>query len=169
MSRSRLDIAANVAIIVVCAIASFVLIRNQFFPPAPPAPPGAVKEGERLDALRSVVPAGAERTVVLAVSPQCHFCNESMPFYKRLLDKRNRAGSSTRFVAAVPTTQARDEEAKTFAASGIKPDALVQVDFHALKVPGTPTLMLVDRDGKVLGVWVGKLDERRERDILARL
>jgi hypothetical protein len=46
---------------------------------------------------------------------------------------------------------------------------MVTVDFSKIKVPGTPTLLLVDNQGKVLDVWVGKLDESRQREVLARL
>ena len=46
---------------------------------------------------------------------------------------------------------------------------MVHVDFSKIKVPGTPTLLLVDDQGKVLDVWVGKLDESREKQVLASL
>jgi len=169
MSRSRLDAVANVAIIAVCVIASVVLIRSHFFPPQPPPPPDAAKVGERFAALGTVVPAGADRAVVIAVSPQCHFCNESMPFYKQLVDHRDQSHSATKVIAAVPTADARAEEAQKFAANGIHPDGVVQVDFSSIKVPGTPTLMIVDRQGKVLDVWVGKLEEGRQHEVLEKL
>lgn len=167
--KSALDTVANIAIILVCAIAAFVLIRNQFFPPAPQRPPGAppqVEKGERFDQLKAVVPAGTERALVVALSPTCHFCNESMPFYKQLIDQRNQKGSPVKVIAAVPAEQAKAEEAKKFAEAGTQPDNMVQLDFSAIKVPGTPTVLHVDNTGKVLDVWVGKLDESGQEDVL---
>jgi len=35
-----------------------------------------------------------------------------------------------------------------------------------VNVSGTPTLLLIDQTGHVLRVWVGKLDENRERDVM---
>lgn len=166
MSRPKLDIAANIAIIVVCIVACTVLIRNQFFPPAPPPPPGSVQEGESLPALGAVVPAGADKALVMAVSPQCHFCNESLPFYKQLGDKPSR---NVKLVAAVPSPEMRDQELKAFTDSGVKTDAVVPIDFRSAKVQGTPTLMLVNRGGKVLKVWVGKLEAREQQEVIATL
>ena len=167
--KSTLDTIANVAIILVCAIAAFVLIRNQFFPAAPPRPPGAppqVEKGERFDQLKAVVPAGTNRALVVALSPTCHFCNESMPFYKQLIDQRNQKSSPVKVIAAVPNEQSKAEEAQKFAGAGAQPDSMVHIDFSSIKVPGTPTMLLVDNNGKVLDVWVGMLDEKKQKDVL---
>jgi thioredoxin-related protein len=167
--KSTLDTAANIAIILVCAIAAFVLIRNQFFPPAPPPRPGEVAQGDQIEVLQQAVPAGADRALVMALSPGCHFCTESMPFYKRLIDERNQKGSDIKVVAAVPAPEAREGEMKIMADAGVKPDAVVELNFQEAKVAGTPTLLLVDNQGKVLDVWVGKLDERNEKKVLQTL
>jgi thioredoxin-related protein len=167
--KSALDTVANIAIILVCAIAAFVLIRNQFFPAAPQRPPGSppqVEKGERFDQLKAVVPAGTQRALVVALSPTCHFCNESMPFYKQLIDQRNQKSSPVKVIAVVPSEQQKAEEAQKFAGAGAQPDNLVHMDFSAIKVPGTPTLLHVDNTGKVLDVWVGKLDEDGQEDVL---
>jgi thioredoxin-related protein len=164
--KSSLDTVANIAIILVCAIAAVVLIRNQFFPPGPPPQPGAAKKGDTIAQIKQALPAGTERAMVVALSPSCHFCNESMPFYKKLIDERNSKGSAVKVIAAVPTDQAIVEENQKFAEAGVKPDQVVKMDFSAIKVPGTPTVLYVDNNGKVLDVWVGKQDAGGERKIL---
>ncbi len=169
--KSALDTIANIAIILVCAIAAFVLIRNQFFP-AQQQLPGAfpqVEKGERFDQLKAVVPAGTERALVVALSPTCGFCNESMPFYKQLIDERNQKSSPVKVIAAVPDESVKAEEAKKFAGAGTQPDGMVHLDFSTIKVPGTPAVLHVDKTGKVLDVWVGKLDESRQKDVLETL
>ncbi len=169
MKGSKLDIAANITIILACVIAGVVLIHHEFFPPRPEPLPGTVAAGERLDVLRTAVPAGAQKALVLAVAPNCHFCNDSMAFYKQLVDKRNSSGSPVKVVAAVASSDAKDAEASKMTASGVTPDAVVQLDFRQIKVAGTPTVLLVDRQGKVLSVWMGKLDERGEKEVLQAL
>ncbi len=176
--KSSLDTVANIAIIVVCAIAAVVLIRNQFFPKPAPTPGNMpqIEKGEKYAQLKDVIPAGASRALVVAVQPGCHFCNDSMPFYKKLLDERNQKGSQVKFVAAVPNApkpadaqQIVSAESEKFAAVGAQPDKMVNLDFSAIKVPGTPTLVLVDNSGKVLNVWVGKLDGDGEKEVLKTL
>lgn len=167
--KSTLDTVANIAIILVCAIAAVVLIRNQFFPPEPPPRPGQVEKGETLAPLKQVLPAGTERAMVVALSPTCGYCNESMPFYKRLIDERNSKSSPVKVIAAVPSDQAIQEENQKFAQAGVKPDQVIKMDFAAIKVPGTPTVLHVDSNGKVLDVWVGKQDSGGERQILKAL
>ena len=176
--KSTLDTVANIAIILVCAIAAVVLVRNQFFPKAQPGPGGMpqVEKGEQYDQLKAVVPAGSNRALVVAVSPGCHFCTESIPFYKNIIDQRNQKNSAVKFIAAVPASEKPEEaqqlvaeETQKFTAGGAQPDGMVNIDFAAIKVPGTPTLMLVDNTGKVLDVWVGKLDAKGEKQVLKTL
>jgi thioredoxin-related protein len=170
--KSTLDTAANIAIIVVCAMAAVALsltIRDRMFPPRPPGAPPQVEKGERFDQLKNVVPAGSDRALVVAVSPQCHFCNDSLPFYKQLVDQRNQKGSAVKFVAAVPSEEAKAEETQKFTGAGVQVDNMVHVDFASIKVPGTPTMLLVDKQGKVLNVWVGKLNEDGEKEVLETL
>ena len=168
--KSTLDTIANLAIIVVCVVALSVLVNNFIYPifpqRRPPGAPPEVKKGEQFDQLKAVVPAGTDRALVVALSPTCHFCNESMPFYKQLIDQRNQKSSPVKVIAAVPAEQAKAEEAQKFASAGTQPDSMVHLDFSSIKVPGTPTVLLVDNNGKVLDVWVGKLDESKEKDVL---
>ena len=167
--KSKLDTAANIAILVVCAIAAFILVRNHFFPPRAPGAMPEIKAGEQYDALRNVVPAGSQRALVIAVAPTCHFCTESMPFYKRLIDQRNQSGSQVKVVAAVPRPEAQAEETQKLTQAGVQPDAVVPLDFSSVRVNGTPTIVLVDNQGKVLDVWVGKQPEKGEKEILKTL
>jgi thioredoxin-related protein len=170
-NKSKLDTVANIAIILVCIIAAAILIRNNFLQPKQQQgnrPPEAAV-GDQFDALRQVVPAGSDRAMVVALSPTCHFCNESMPFYKQLIDQRNQKGSGVKVIAAVPRDEAKAEEQQKFAAAGAQPDSMVTLDFSTIKVPGTPTILLVDNQGKVLDVWVGKLDSSGEKEVLAKL
>ncbi|HVS00077.1 MAG TPA: hypothetical protein VMW27_25850 [Thermoanaerobaculia bacterium] len=171
MNKSKLDTAANIAIILVCIVAAAVLIRNNFFPPQAAAPPGMAQaeKGDQLPVLKAALPQGSDRTLFVMLQPQCHFCNDSMPFYKRLLDERNQKGSQVKVVAAVGRAEAQAEEQQKLAAAGVQPDHVTTVDFSAAKVPGTPFLVLVDNQGKVLDAWVGKLDEDKEQEVLERL
>ena len=172
--KTPLDTVVNIAILLVCALAVFILIPKAIqtyrtLTSDAPAPPATVEKGDRFEELKAVLPAGTNRALVVALSPTCHYCNESMPFYKQILDQRNQKSSPVKFIAAVPTEEAKAEEAQKLASAGATPDGLVKLDFAAVKVPGTPTLILVDNNGEVLDVWVGKLEAEREKEVLAVL
>lgn len=167
--KSTLDTIANIAIILVCVIAGFILVRNNFFAPqnqaGGPRPP-EIEVGEKHEALARVVPAGADRALVVALSPGCHFCDESMPFYKRLVEERNQKGSNVKVVAAVALEESKAAEEQKLSSAGVNPDAVVVVDFETTKLRGTPTIVLVDNQGEVHEVWVGKQPSSGEEEIL---
>jgi thiol-disulfide isomerase/thioredoxin len=171
--KSTLDTVANIAIILVCAIAAFILIRNHFFNPNQAGGPGQrppeIEAGEKYEALGKMVPAGAERALVVALSPTCHFCEESMPFYKRLVDERNQKASNVKVIAAVPREEVKAEEQQKLTAAGVNADGLVVLDFDSVKLRGTPTILLVDNKGEVHDVWVGKQPASGEEEILEAL
>ena len=171
-TKSTLDTVANIAIIIVCVIAAFILIRNHFFNQnqagGGPRPP-EIEAGEQYDALGQVVPAGADRALVVALAPGCHFCDESMPFYKRLVDERNQKGSNVKVIAAVSQEAAKAPEQEKLTAAGVNPDGLVVLNFDSVKLRGTPTILLVDNQGEVHEVWVGKQPSSGEEEILEAL
>lgn len=167
--RFNLETATNIAIIVLCVVASAALINNYFLRNRAPQPPEGPKVGERLEAVKTILPAGGGKTLVVAISPTCHYCNESMPFYQRLITERDRKGSTVKVVGAVPGPEAKEAEAQHLASAGVNLDGLSPIDFNDIKIPGTPTLLLVDGGGKVEKVWVGKLNEKSEKEVLAAL
>lgn len=44
-------------------------------------------------------------------------------------------------------------------------ETIAGADLKALNVRGTPTMILVDKNGKVLDFWVGKLSEDEKRQV----
>ena len=51
---------------------------------------------------------------------------------------------------------------------GVVVDGVVNVSLSDIHVSATPTLVLVDRSGRVSNVWVGKLDSNRENEVIQR-
>lgn len=159
---SKLDTAANIAIIALVLVVGAVLVKNHFLTPAPAAPPGqadrvAALVGQSSEQLAELVSAhDAERMLVLAVAPGCHFCTESMPFYKRLIEERDEQGAPVAVVAAVADASLVEGEQQVMSETGVSPDGLVTLDFPSLGITGTPTVLLVDRNGEVQEAWIGQ-------------
>ena len=63
----------------------------------------ATTEAEGQLALAEMAP-GTYRTLVMVLSKGCHFCEDSAPFYQRLISQSQQAVSSSSVVAVFPDT-----------------------------------------------------------------
>ncbi|HEX7154284.1 MAG TPA: hypothetical protein VF618_22540 [Thermoanaerobaculia bacterium] len=153
----KLEVAANVAILIVAVLAGVLLVRNLMAP-------------KKAAARSSVeIPAGTKlplpfegKTAVLALSTNCHYCTESAPFYRRLSGELAKRGVHLTIVMPQPPEEGRGY------VRGLGLDAadVRQVSLRALNIRGTPTLLLVDKGSVVSEAWVGMLTPEREQDVV---
>jgi hypothetical protein len=163
----KIELAANVAIIV-AALTLVGLAVNKFYfraQAAEQAAPAGLKAGDKV-ALPDVEWARGGRTLVLALSTGCHFCTESAPFYQRLAAEVSKRDGA-RLIAVVPQTA--EEGHKYLENLGVAINDVRQSPLNAFGVSGTPTLILVDEGGVAKRVWVGKLPEAAQADVIAQL
>lgn len=164
----RIELAANLAIIVVAILLAVVLLRS--YVRRPPAPIQAsttagIRAGTKLS-LPGIDWSARGQTLVMALSTTCHFCTESAPFYQRLAQERAR-NLNLRLIAVFPQTSGESEEYLKRLAVHV--DDVKQSDFMALGVSGTPTLILLNNQGVVEDSWRGKLTGDKEAEVLRRL
>jgi hypothetical protein len=181
-----LEMGANFSIIVVAILATTVLVKNHLLRSrerpsqvsqtvernqkgladgprvSPPAGPG---QGT-LISLPGVSWQDSNQTVVLALSDKCRFCSESAPFYQRLAQGLAQRGD-VRLIAIFP--QDVDAGKYYLAQLGVSIGQVIQAPLDSLKVRGTPTLVIVDKNGAVMQSWVGKLNSERESEVLNRI
>jgi thioredoxin-related protein len=108
--------------------------------------------------------AGNKRTLVLALSTQCHFCTDSAPFFQRI---QKEAAKNVRMLAVLP--QAVEDSRKYLEGEGVHVEDVKQAQLSTIGVTGTPTLLLVDSTGKVADAWQGKLQPEQEAGVLTVL
>jgi thiol-disulfide isomerase/thioredoxin len=164
----RIELAANLAIIVVAILLGVVLVRNYFIrsPSAiQPSRTAQVEDGMKLS-LSGVDWTASKQTLVMALSTKCHFCTESAPFYQRLAQERAK-NANLRLVAVFPQTSRESEEYLKGLAVNV--DDVRQSELASLGVSGTPTLILLNNQGVVETTWRGKLNGDREGEVLRRL
>ncbi len=135
----RLDLMTNIAVIVT-SVALLGFMGNSWYE-SHHAPQSRVVRAQDLVG-RTVQLPGVDftrkgKTLLIAISSTCHFCQESQPFYRQLA---NAPGVTANLVAVLPTPQ-RDG------------------------VNSTPTLLLVDGRGKVEKAWIGKLDDAGQKQV----
>lgn len=159
----KLELGANIGIIVVAIAACAILARNYLFPNSRGEGP-QIKAGERL-ALKNVEWKANNRNIVLALSTSCHFCTESAGFYRQLSDACRKQGVHLIAVFPEPVSSG----ASYLQGEGVAVDEIRQAVFRDIEIRGTPTLLFVDSQGVVKQVWVGKLPSDVETQVLGKL
>lgn len=104
-------------------------------------------------------------TLIIAMQVGCHWCEASANFYKDLI----RSDSMDAFhpVAVLPEPFA--ESRKFLHGLGLEIPDVRQLDLDNIGVHSTPTLILVDAQGKVEASWVGKLTPKWERSVFRKI
>lgn len=107
---------------------------------------------------------GATRLLCVVISSNCHYCSDSLPFYRRLVAIGARSSVSPRLVFV--TMESR-EMTETYLRRGDIASPSVLTVARLPQIPGTPSIVLLDRHGRVQRSWVGRLSRRQEADVEA--
>jgi len=161
------EIGSNIAIVSLAMLLGYVLL-SRYIIDSPSPPPREAAENIQPRAKLPQIDTGwdkSENNFLLILSTTCKYCTESLPFYKKL--GNSKSSGEARLIAAF--SQDRDEAAEYLASAQVAVDEIIQTAPDYFNVRGTPTLLLVDRDGIVKAVWEGKLAADEENEVLARL
>ena len=160
----RVELLANLAIVLLAVVIGTVLVQRFFHRESASSKPPAIAAGVQVT-LPGVDWKQNHKTLLVAIQQGCHFCTDSAPFYQRLVDAADRKG--VRLVAVLP--QSTDEGRRYLTTLGVHIADVRQAPLSSLQVSGTPTLILVDENGRVSAAWVGKLPPDKETEVLGRL
>ena len=166
--KRKLEIVTNVSIAVLCLVVSSVLIKKHFYSSAPPEQVQVLRKGQVVNLPETLRSDDAKIVMVAALAPGCGYCNESMIFYRALSTQLSKE-ADLRIVATVRAPDQVEEEREVLADAGVDIEEVVVTDFKAMGIPGTPMLIAADRQGRVLGAWLGRLDQAQEQDVLRTL
>lgn len=157
----KLDIVTNIAIVIVALIASAVLVKNYLQSKAEQGVPPQIGVGEKFS-LTDVDWKGNGNTLVLALASGCDSCSESAPFYRRLT--ADLPAERVHITAVLPESV---EESREYLRSlKVEIGDVRQGSFQSLKIKGTPTLILVDPEGVVRNVWLGRFPPDKEQQVI---
>jgi hypothetical protein len=165
----KIEVATNIATIALVVLFGWTVVRGNF---ARPSVPNATRQasGPKVglnltqSPLKDVNWAVSKNTLVLGLQTGCHFCTESGPFFQKLTAA---ASGSVRTVAVFP--QSIEESKQYLSKLGVHVDEIRSAPLSSISVSGTPTMMLVDDKGIVTHVWLGKLPEERQNEVLSRV
>jgi len=163
--RNYLDTITTILVVALFVTISIFYLHGRFNKKQIDPPGSTVSKDLRVaDALKLEYKTHS-RTLILALDKDCVFCERSAGFYKQLLDTQASSAGNTQLIAALPND---DWEAKQYLRKeGLERlPYLSNIKLNELKITALPTLILVDRMGKVLESWSGLLDKEREGQVL---
>jgi hypothetical protein len=162
--RRNLDLATNVAILLVCILIGYVALTRYILPGPTTERIDGPQIGTRLN-IQGLPWEASNQYLVLALSTQCHFCSESAPFYQKLS-----AAAEAKGVPIIAVLPQPIEQSKQYLETiGVQTQHQLQMQLSKINVVGTPTIVLTDRQGIAKNIWVGKLSGEQEADVLKRI
>ncbi|HUE85886.1 MAG TPA: conjugal transfer protein TraF [Vicinamibacterales bacterium] len=163
-----LERVANVSVILMCLLVGLQAGRS-WLPGAvatavvPSSPATGYSTGESIGPVPGVDFAAADRSLVMFVRSTCGFCTASMPFYQTMVRAARTTGAKVQFVAVSPEPV---ETTKSYL-SLHRLNGVAAAQATGFKIGGTPTLILVDSQGKLIRAWRGKAPQEAEGEIVA--
>jgi hypothetical protein len=160
--RIAADIIAAAAMVVAAGVLVF---RTWSAAPAATAtragPPELVSYsvGDTLGPIPGIDFGSSRLTLVAYLQSSCRFCDASMTFYRGLVDEGSKVPMVV--IGFEPQSVLDDYVAR----HRFKPDRVVSVAIGTLRFRGTPTLALIERDGKIRSIWRGQLKPDREAEV----
>ena len=154
----------NVAILLAAIVLGAVLVKKFFFQPAD-NPNYSIAPNAKLS-INGMNWADSERTVLVALGKECKYCSESAAFYRRLA-----AGLASRTnTKLIALFSEKEPEAEAYLRQlEIPIRELRYVSLVSLGIKSVPTVAIVDRNGIVTDMWVGKLSPLKESALMSVL
>lgn len=164
----KLEVTANILIIVVALLLGTVLIQKYLFrnnsPPLNETTRLKPVIGSKVN-LSGVTWSNQPKTLVFALAVGCHFCDESANFYKRIIASVQ--NKNVQLIAVFPNSQ--EESTAHLNELGLAKLEVKQAPLNTLGVSGTPTLILTNDKGEVTNFWIGKLAPDKELEVINQL
>jgi len=162
-----LEVSSNVAVLVVAMALLGAIVSTRWASQRKATFEDGLQKGQVFGRLPSLDYGAAQQTLVLVLSTKCNYCQESQPFYKRLLEAQQLSGQRTRIVAVFPNPKSEVEQYKQ--ENQLNVESVPALNYGVLNVAGTPTLIMVDSTGRVLDLWVGMLSKGEEQQVINAL
>lgn len=160
----KLELIANILIICVATLLLFFLIRKF-------SNTDAILQSQKPSIVGTKISINAldwskhPKTIVLVLQKGCRFCTSSASFYQSL--SNNLKNKNVGIVAVLPGDE---EESKMYLSElGIPNTEIKQSTLESLQIRGTPTILIIDKNGLVLKSWIGKLPPDKELEVFNEL
>lgn len=166
MSRLNLNSVTNTAVLAMCAIWAVRAGVEHFNPTKPAAGPVPVyAAGTKLPEPAKLDLKPGALTLFIATRSTCPWCKASMPFYQKLVPAAQRAGARVIGITGEDPSQNR----RYYESNAVTIETVKAISGTPLKIDSIPALLVVRGDGTVVKEWVGKLEDKEEKEVLKTL
>ncbi len=166
--RSILDVLTTVVTIGTCILVVTVVARQKFGTPAPVSPNVAV--GTVLEPTAEVTYGLSELTILVGLSSNCRFCEESMPAFRQLHEYvQSRAGRLRVFALALESLETLGTYLQKNGLTTFRPITVDRKAALAVIAAATPQVVVVNRSGAVMESWTGRITEAQMEGLVKPL
>lgn len=162
--KTYFDRATNLAVIIAAIILVALFAKSYFFSSTRKPHHNPIKKGAILGHVDGIDLPKSVRTLVLALNTNCPYCTESLPFYKQLQDRLGQQTQAPAQLIALFSDPPHQVDSYVKLHQFSVP-SISAVNYRALKIDFTPSLILVDSNGEVLESWDGKLSPEEQEDV----
>jgi hypothetical protein len=160
---TKLETATHIFLIALCCLAGGLLIEQRFFSEPDSAPTVGNLVGREVK-LPGADWQSAPVSVLLQISSTCHYCNDSMPFYRQLMAARQ--SSTAKIPVIVASADAVTVMQQHLADEQVGVDKVLHSRMEGFGTV-TPTVYIVDSKGMVKRVFVGELNSSGQKELLS--
>lgn len=167
-AKSYLEVITSIAVLIVSAVVLATFALNYYRARWPPTQLQAgLQKGVALPPLQALNYSDSPQTLLVALNTRCEYCTASVPFYNQLAELQRNNNKGIKIVALFPNPA--DEVSQYVAQKKLELIAIAAPDVGGLGLYGTPTMILVDNQGRVIDFWIGKLSPNVEQEVIGRL
>jgi Thioredoxin-like domain len=165
--HKRLNLAANLMIVLVSLSIGVVLIKHYWHASGYANPPRdyGVPAGSTVS-LPGVDWEKNEQTLLLVLDTGCAYCTASSALYQQIV-REAAQHQRVKLIAVLPQDVSNSKQ--YLSDLNVSINDVRQSSLQALGVKGTPTLILVNSKAEVVNSWPGKLPPAKEREVLRHI
>ncbi len=104
------------------------------------------------------------KTLVIAIRRGCPYCDASMPFYRQLGEQEKSNALRAHVLVVMPNDASYGSS--LLEKNNLEVQGIFGQRLDALRVSGTPTVLLLDSSGRIEREWIGQLTPRAEKEVM---
>jgi len=163
-TQRYMTIATNIAVLLASIVIIYTCAWSYFVKRSKSQLTPGLHKGQVLAPLPSYDYGSATQYLLIAMNPNCSYCNEGMPFYRELTRLPQPPDHPTRIMASF---QIPLEEANQYIKQQqFDINTVAAVDFRSINVSATPSIILIDSNGKIMDFWIGQLSEDAKQQVI---